>query len=170
MADNHRIKLKIGDAEFEAEGAPDAVQAQYESFLAALAAVPTKSAKPKSLAERDAFVPDTEYDDALNNRVFELREDGLVVLRVQPTTDQREADALAMILYGYRRLKNEEHVLATQLLRAARQSGLGIDRVDRAIGAYPPRFVLRGGQRKGTTYTLTTQGAARAEEVIAQLF
>jgi hypothetical protein len=172
MPDVHRIKVKLGDAEFEAEGSQEAVQAQYDRFLEAVALIGAKPAKtpPNSLREKHVFTPDAEFDDALMSRVFELRDDGLVVLRVQPTTDERDADALVMLLFGYRRLKNEQQVLATQLLKAARQSGLGIERVDRAIATYMPRFILRGGQRKGTTYTLTTQGAVRAEEVIEQMF
>lgn len=163
MAEIHRIKIKLGDAEFEAEGAEDKVQAQYEQFLALLERVGTKPSA-KSPASKSA----STLDDSRIARLFELRPDGVVVLRLRPE-GLESADIVALLLYGYRKLKNEESVLATQVLKAARLSGLGIERVDRAAESYVPRFILPGGARKGTKYTLTMQGVTKAEEVAAQI-
>jgi hypothetical protein len=158
----HKIKVKLGDAEFEAEGTEDTVQAQYDQFLAVL----EKSggaAKPKTTAR-----PASE-DDASLARIFDVRQDGTLSFRVHPPDTIDGSDALALLLLGYRRLGTKENVLSTQLQKSARQSGLGEQRIDQLAQPHIPRFILRGGQRKGTTYTLTTQGISRAWEVAAQM-
>jgi len=166
MAEVHRIKVKFGDAEFEAEGAEDKVQAQYDQFLAALA-----RAVPKPNPSTPLPQPGTPEALAINGllgRLFELRADGVVVLKVRPEAVE-PADIVGLLLLGYRKLKSEESVLATQLLKAARLSGFGYERIDRAAEAYMPTFIMRGGSRKGTNYTLTTQGVTKAEEIAAQI-
>jgi hypothetical protein len=162
----HRIKVKLGEAEFEAEGAEDKVQAQYDQFLAALEQAKTKQPL-KSTAARAGDVP--TIDDARITSIFELRPDDMVILRFHPPDTVEASDAITLLLFGYLRLKNQENVLATQLLRAAKQCGLGIDRIDKAVDPYVPQYILRGGQRKGTTYRLTTRGIARAQEVAAAM-
>jgi hypothetical protein len=168
----HRIKIKLGDAEFEAEGAEDKVQAQYEQFLAAMERAGAQPAKPKPR------VGDAQHgggggaaggnSDQLG-RIFEFRQDGLIVFRVHPPETMDQADVLALLLLGYRKLGDKNNVLSTQLSRSARQSGLGDVRIDLMAQPHIPRFILRGGQRKGTTYTLTTQGETRAQEVAAAM-
>ena len=96
----HKIKIKLGDAEFEAEGVAETVQAQYDQFLSALDRVGQKTATPnKSSAVEKPPLPGT-LDDALLGRIFDLRQDGVVALRVLPKGDSREADAFLLILYG----------------------------------------------------------------------
>jgi hypothetical protein len=167
MAGAHRIKIKLGDAEFEAEGSEDRVQSQYEQFLAALDRTSTKA--PAKVSTAETKTETRSVDDTVVARVFELRSDGVVALRFRLPEETEPADQILLLLYGYRRLKQEESVLATQLLRAAAVSGLGIDRIDRAADAHIPRFILRGGQKKGTNYMLTNQGMGRAEEMVGGL-
>jgi hypothetical protein len=172
---NHKIKFKLGDAEFEAEGAEEAVQAQLERFLAALearaaVAPPPKPATSANHPNGNAEAPATgEFDESLLPRIFELRQDGVVALRVLPKGSDKEGEALLLILLGFRRLKNEEHVLATQLLRASSYSGVGVYRPAHALAQYD-RFLIRGGQRKGTTYSLNNQGIVKAQEIAMQIF
>src|ERR1043166_6447097 len=97
-------------------------------------------------------------------RMFELRADGVIALRVLPKGDEREADAFLLILYGYRRLKGDEDILGTQLLRSAQHSGIDTYRPAHALASYD-RYVIRGGQRKGSTYSLNNQGIIKAEEI-----
>jgi hypothetical protein len=166
---NHRIKIKLGDSEFEAEGAPDSVQAQYEQFLAALDRSGTKAAAPAGKGNPAQQSNPNGLDDATWGRIFELRPDGFVTLKLLPKGDEREADAFLLILYGYRRLKQEETVMATHLLRAAEYSGLSAYRPAHALATHE-RYVIRGGQKKGSTYALNNQGLAKAEEIAAKIF
>jgi hypothetical protein len=175
MVGAHRIKIKLGEAEFEAEGSEQSVQAQYELFLAALERKSVKEpdiSNPKANGadeqERQAMPPRV-FDETLLARIFELRQDGVVTLRVLPKGNGKEADALLLLLLGYRRLKNEEDVLATHLLRAARYSGVSIYRPAHALADHE-QFLIRGGQKKGSTYSLNNQGLTKAEEIAAKIF
>ena len=159
----HKIKVKIGDAEFEAEGAEERVQGQYDQFLAALHKAAPSPKSPTKPALDDAGT------DARLGRIFELKQDGSIVFRVHPPDTFDGSDQLALLLLGYRKLGGKDHVLSTQLLKSARNSGLGEVRIDQLAQPYIPRFILRGGQRKGTTYTLTTQGETKAQEVAMQM-
>lgn len=165
----HKIKVKLSDAEFEAEGAEDKVQAQYDQFLQALAVQSANPSKPKEKAGGVSEGAGAPEDDARLSRIFDLGQDGLILFRAHPPDTVEAADKLALLLLGYRRLASKVHVLSTQLSRSARQSGLGDVSIDTTAKPYIPRFVLKGGQRKGTTYTLTTQGLTRAWEVAAQM-
>jgi hypothetical protein len=166
-----RIKIKLGDAEFEAEGSEESIQAQYSQFLEALQrTAPKASTATNSLkSDQNGAAPVGNVDESLLARLFDLRADGIVALRVLPKGADKEADALLLILYGYRRVKNEEQVLATQLLRAAEQSGVSIYRPAHALAAYD-QYVIRGGQRKGSSYSLNNQGILKAEEVAIKIF
>lgn len=175
--DPKRVRMKIGDAEFEAEVPTDeVVQQMYDRFLAAIekrvGEAPTMGAK--MLPKVGDAAPGTneksgEAADGLVSRIFELRADGFVTLKMLPKGDQKEADSFLLILYGYRKLKNEETVLATHLLRAAEYSGLQAYRPAHALTVHD-RYVIRGGYKKGSTYALNNQGLVKAEEIAAKIF
>jgi hypothetical protein len=174
MTETKRIKMKIGDAEFEADVPADQVQPMYDQFLAALQnrgpAKPTAPSVPLgNLPPDPPLTPPAAFDQTMLQRVFELRADGFVTLKLLPKGDNKEADAFLLLLFGYRRLKNEEVVLATHLLRAAELSGLSAYRPAHALAVHE-RYVIRGGQKKGSTYALNNQGVTKAEEVVTKIF
>lgn len=162
----HKVRVKIGDAEFEAEGSEQTVKEQYESFLASLAASPANGGK-KAAEEPPPKDPDTN-NERLIARAFK-DEGGILSLRLHPKGDNRDADALLMILYGYLMLRNERDVLSTHLARSASQTGLGLDRLDRTM-AKNEAFCGRGGERKGTYWSLNNMGIEKAKELIATNF
>jgi len=177
MSDTHKLRIRIGDAEFEAEGSESSVKAQYDAFLQALAAQGAAEARapaapgsaPKDHIEQNGEPDESAgVDEALIEKAYLLGKDGLVSLKYLPKSDQREADALLLILFGYTTLKQADAVLGTQLTRAARQSGISIDRVDRALAKHDT-LLLKGGARKGVKYSLNNQGRVKAQEMLKQM-
>jgi hypothetical protein len=192
MTEFRRLKMKIGEAEFEADVLENEVGPMYCQFLSMLerrSQVPagfhgtgiqtgpinaylakTDLRQPAiGATTRAASADDSEaFDQASLTRIFDLRKDGAVTLKVLPTGPDTSADAMLLILYGYYRLKNETYVLATQLFRAAERSGI---RLHRPAAEYVrnSRFVIRGGQRKGSHYSLSSQGLAMATEITAKI-
>jgi hypothetical protein len=166
----HKVRIKIGDAEFEAEGSEESVKQQYADFLAALSARASTSTPPPSPPPPNGAGASTgDVGTDLINRVFKIDGD-LVSLQFLPKGENVNADALMLILYGYHALKNQQMILGTQLVRAANQSGLGLDRVDRSLDGYEGQnMVLKGGVRKGTKYGLNNQGKKKAEEMLKAL-
>src|ERR1700688_1945521 len=124
MTEVRRLKMKIGEAEFEADVPEDEVQPMYHQFLSMLERrCQAADAKADQKAAIEATVRagssvqalGETLDDAVLARLFDLREDGAVTLKVLPTGPDTNADAMLLLLYGYQRLKNEDYVLATQL-------------------------------------------------------
>jgi hypothetical protein len=162
-----RIKVKIGDAEFDAEGEPDDIKAQYEAFLDMLQDSQQRAPAPPAGSQGLPPGQKVEIDDALK-RVFDLGESGLISLKVLPRGDNAAADALLLLLFGYRKISGNESVFAVTLAKAAKKSGVIFERVDRAIEPHR-NLVGRGGLRRGATYTINNQGIAEAEKMIPQL-
>lgn len=165
----HKIQVRLGDAEFSAEGSEDAVKEQYGQFLelvrgrvAAPPRQPTSTALAAAAAQPPASV------DALTDRVFDRDKAGKVSLKALPTGASRDADALVLLLYGYRKLLDVHAIVGSQLLRAARQSGLQIDRVDIPL-AVRAEFITTAGARRGKRYGLNNRGVAYAEDLLARV-
>jgi hypothetical protein len=135
MTEIRRVKMKFGDAEFEADVPEDRIQLIYDRFIGTLrqhcrthfepiggdGRTPAHADCPAigaDTVERLTGIPEF-IDDGSLRRLFDLHEDGVVILKVLPVGAGRGAESLLLILYGYRRLKNKDGVLATQLHRAA---------------------------------------------------
>jgi hypothetical protein len=192
MTEIRRVKMKFGDAEFEADVPEDRIQPMYDRFIFTLEQrswTPhrTLNAGRRPFADASAYiasrfvsspagdteaklsvVPSEPADIRQLRRLFDLRQDGVVTLRALPPGAGRRAEALLLILYGYRWLKNEEGVLATQLHRAAEQSGISIRCAAYELASYG-RFVNRIGQRKGSAYSLNDEGLVMAQEISSVL-
>jgi hypothetical protein len=156
--------MKIGDAEFEAEVAEDKVQLMYGQFLSIL----DHEGRDSPTRARSVESPREIFDRGMLTRIFDLHEDGAVVLKVLPEDHDKEADAILLLLYGYRLLKNEECVMATQLFHAAEKSGISLRRPVNLCDRNS-RFVTRQGQRKGSNYSLNSYGLAMAKEITARI-
>jgi len=180
MTEFRRLKMKIGEAEFEADVPENKVQPMYAQFLFLLERR-NQSARPIAANAQEPEVKasfavgsSTEHplgettDRALLTRIFALREDGAVTLKMLPNGADKNADALLLLLYGYHRLKNEEYVLATELFRAAEWSGILLRRPAKEL-VRNGRFLIRGGQRKGSHYSLNSRGLAMAKEIAAKM-
>ena len=186
----YKVRIKIGDAEFEAEGEKATVDAQFAAFLAAMSAQPKPAPAahaPQPLHASGAATAGDQgggngngdgggdngqngdaLDSAMLKKAFSNAKD-MVSLNMLPNkSSSKESDTLLMLLYGFMVLKGQEMVLGTQLIRAARQSGITLARVDRAIAKYDT-LLLKGGQRKGVKYGLNNQGQRKAKEMITEL-
>ncbi len=182
MTSPHKLHIKIGHVEFNAEGSEATVNSQYQKFIEVIKAVGFPPGSPPSTPASDAgdngkngeqpqgllTVQEPPPDSALLNKAF-LHQDDSVSLRVLPSTDHKEADATLMILYGFKVLKGKTDVSASDLLEAAKQSGLGLARLDKVLTGYTAYF-RKGGQRKGSRYGLTNPGIAHAEKLLRELF
>jgi hypothetical protein len=163
----HTLRIKIGDAEFEASGTEETVREQYRLFLDVLAANPPRETVNRSAPPKQENGV-TEVPEATVQRAFAVDGDRLS-LRVLPSGDNRDADALLMLLWGFEKLRGETTVSATTLMRAGRESGLQIVRIDRVIVVHSQYYQV-GGRLKGTRYGLNNPGRSYAAKLVADLF
>lgn len=172
MAETAKIQVKIGNAEFSAEGSEGVVQKQFDLFMAALERVPAAMSHAAPAVLQQAVggngSAQGEVTGDVLSRLFLEDKGGYVSLRVMPKTGNPHADALILLLYGYNKLKSQTDTLALHLLVSAKQSGFPLPRIDRTIDAHKSLF-NRGGQKRGTRYALNNQGVLFAEDLIRQM-
>ena len=172
-----KLRVKIGQHEFEAEGPPDQVAAQFADWKALIS---TSAAEPKTPGD-DAFMRLSKAAEEVKTRdgfraipwdVFHVDDKrDLLSLTVHPTGESRDADALLLLLWGYKMAKEKDEVPVTILKYSLEQSGIRPGRIDRAMAPHlAAGWVLKGGHGKGGKYRLTNIGATKAEEMARRLF
>ncbi|MBI4480091.1 MAG: hypothetical protein HY651_08725 [Acidobacteria bacterium] len=177
-----RLKVKIGVHEFDAEGPPDQVAAQFQVWKELISANPVQ---PDTQQKRIApGIPSelitegrTREGFAVPWDIFSIDSDkDLMTLRVHPPAgDTRDADAILLVMYGYRRAGNEGQGIAevpvTKLKESLDVSGIRIARIDRAAAPHlKAGYLLKAGRGKGGIYRLTNTGHAKADEMARRLF
>lgn len=174
--DSHRLRVKIGEHEFEAEGSAESVTAQFEAWkeLIALASHPLK--KPNDgFLKLSRAAEEAKTTDGFRAATWDIydcdEKKRLVSLKVHPTGESRDADALLLILWGYKMSFSLDEVPVTLLKTSMERSGIHTGRIDRSIAPLQSQgLVLKGGHGKGGKYRLTTIGLSRAEEMARILF
>jgi hypothetical protein len=180
--DTYRMRVKIGTAEFEAEGPEEAVRADYQAFLTSLVErVPERAPEAQAITQSiiDPATPleTTEPSSTSGQSPDDIKalfdynpKRKIVSLRFPPQGADRLPKTLLLTLYGYKRLAGEDEVPVTLLKAALVLAGLSVDRVDRI--AEPLRregLILKGGKAKGGKYRLTNPGISKAESDAREL-
>ena len=169
MAD-HKLKVRVGAHEFEAEGSQESVERQFQMWkelIVAAPAGPTLASPPPLTGQTLPPQGQTQGDGF--EKLF--RKEGLVVmLAVLPNGgDDRETNAALLVLLGQKLLVGEDQITGTRLMQGLNRSGINVERVDRMFGDIMGQYVIRSGVRKAVRYRLTTLGLNRAQEIAKEL-
>lgn len=180
-AGSYRLKVRLGSHEFEADGPEEVVREQFAIFLQAANSLGAAAPSPRSNSQSESGQGNGEQGrageseegngdvESMWNRAYKRNGDRLS-LHVLPQTKTQNADAILLLLYGYQTILKQESVKTTDAMDAAKQSGLRIDRIDRNLPASHNALVIRGGNGKGTRYSLNNRGLAYAQELLEQMF
>jgi hypothetical protein len=150
----YKLRIKIGDAEFEAEGPQEVVQKAFEKFLGAAEKAPGLPAKKP---HADEMKPPSigapvggAIDPANLQRMFDVDpKRGVVSLRVLPPDGPNKAcDAGILILYGAQTLLRVHDVPVTKFKAGLVKSGVQFDRVNNMMAPYS-RIIIKGGTGVG---------------------
>jgi hypothetical protein len=164
-----RIKVRIGDHEFEAEGPPELVQAQFEAFRELIKSNPiqrNESPLTTETAEITSVPGPTAQSHVKLEKIMAV--DGRVVsLTALPASTE---DAALLILLGNKDMRNNLTVTGQEIGDGLAQSGQLVARVDRIMEKHiSDALVLKLGLGRGTRYRLTNQGLARALTIAREL-
>jgi hypothetical protein len=171
--DNYRLKVKIGEFEFDAEGPPEIVQSQFQAFKELVVAVPAKAptAAPEPPREPAPNNGNGRSDlasvDSALSKIMRV-ENRVVSLTVATETID---DAVLLLLYGQRILRNNEAPTGSEIVDGVTATGgLDMGRSDRLF----ERIARNGdivvtGERRGKRYRLTNTGINRARQIAAGL-
>jgi hypothetical protein len=161
-----KIRIKIGEHEFEAEGTPESVQSQFEAFQSLISGLANK------LAPREPSKPLQSIDNSEDGTRVPLgrimRVQGRVVsLTALPTNLE---DAALLIMLGNLDLRENESVTGQEIGDGLAQSGRTVPRVDRVVGPLiNEAFVLKSGFKRSSRYRLSNSGHQKALAVAREL-
>lgn len=159
--DSTKLKLKIGEHEFEAEGPPDIVQAQFEAFRQLVSAAPSKPsttppAPPSGVGNEDVALDKIMQHDS---RIVSLTIGG-----------ESLQDEVLLLLLGQMRFRQNESVTGGEILEGLRQQRGTVGRIDYRLAQMADAGMIRSfGTRRARRYRLTNQGLTRAQELAATL-
>ena len=170
--ESYKLHLKIGPHEFSAEGPVEVVKQDFELWKALIQEVPVQVA-PAAPVEQNGKPPANTSGPAKEQMdkvyLFDDKRD-LLSLRILPRSDDRYADAVLLVLLGYKLIKHLDEVMVTQLKPAMRQSGCMVERIDQVAAKYVRQgFLNKGGMGKGGRYSLTNSGIEKAAALLHNL-
>jgi len=185
--ENYRLKVKFGQYEFDAEGPPDVVQAQFVAFQEMVAKLPTLAAQasavqaptPPAHVQTEEPAPennggsqataklDAAGTDASLSKIMKV-ENRIVSLTARPPTAE---DAALLLLYGQRMLRNNDACTGSELVDGLeRTGGIDIGRSERLFERISRSGdILTTGERRAKRYRLTNAGVNKARQIAANL-
>jgi len=161
--ENTRIKIKIGNHEFEAEGPSKIVQEQFEAFKQLIVSEPQHVApSPKTPTEAKAHGATLDKETGKLDSICRV-EGRVVSLTVKP---EAAANGALLVMLGQRIYRESETVTASELIDGLEQSGYTPDRLNRIMQPLADEgSVVRIGKKKGTRYRFTNQGLSKAQAI-----
>lgn len=177
MSESYRLKVKLGDYEFDAEGPHDVVQAQFEAFQGLVTSIPRSVPAPtppvSPLVQEETSngirsnILDVAAIDAALSTIMKV-ENRIVSLTVPPKAVD---DAVLLVLYGQKMMRNNESVTGGEIVDGLTATGgLDVGRSDRLLERVARNGdVIMIGERRGKRYRLTNAGANKARQVAASL-
>jgi hypothetical protein len=168
--DTYRLKVKIGEHEFEAEGDPETVKQQFEVFKS-LVTMPTPVTAgvhtPHAGGRVEIFETPLPLAESANLQRI-MRQDGRVISLTARA--ENPEDAVLLIMLGQRALRENDSVTGMELSEGLGVSGIRVGRVDRLLDRIAGTgLVIVIGQHRGRRYRLTNAGLARGREIAATL-
>lgn len=160
----YKLKVKIGDFEFEAEGPAEDVQQQFAAFKELISSVsPIK--KTSDIAEQTQNATSTNHN---NNTPPALEKVTRVDDRIVSLTGRADStpEAIMVILLGQKTFRSNESVTGGEIIDGLKQSGIVVPRIDYQLDKMATEgSVIKFGTGRASRYRLTNQGAARAQEI-----
>ncbi len=160
-----KIRLKLSDNEFEAEGPDELIRAHLSEFKGMVKNAVPEELQPRLANPAEPTVPlDLIYQPDKTLKPL--------TLRVLPSTDHRMlkqvANTLLLVLYGFHETLGVNEVPVLSAAQAIRRSGLvKVQRLSNAFLALrSDGLALKIGLGKGTSYQLTSTGQNAARELI----
>jgi len=154
--ETQKLKMKIGDHEFEAEGPVDTVQGQFLAWKELIAGTPTKRVEPS---------PDKPEGGTSQPPKLEFEKVMKVEGRVVSLTARAESlkETALLILLGQKELRGNQEVTGSEIMDGLRQSGYAIQRADIVMDKLSADGdVITIGVHRGRRYRLSNSGLSLA--------
>ena len=163
--EKYRLKIKIGDNEFEAEGSESTVKAQFEAFRDLVLNAPVNVQPPPKPANNNPQVLDTNSNNTTDEHLERIMnvDKRVVSLTIKPSGVD---EAILLLLYGQKVLRDNSSVTGAEIIEGLETTGLRVARIDRNMEkAGEEGDVIVIGQRRSKRYRLTNQGITKARDI-----
>jgi hypothetical protein len=178
MTNSNKFQMSVNGNEFNAEGDSELVRELFKEWKQLLAQQkPTEpkplivSPKPSRLSHAVEEIKGRDGKLSLPWDIFQVDDKRkTIALLVNPSGETGHADAVLLVLYGFKQSWDMDEVKVTTLKKCLAVSGLRPDRIDRTMSPYVPQFVFKTGRGPGSKYRLTTPGFERADGLARSLF
>lgn len=186
MPDTYRLKIKIGNHEFEAEGDPQVVHEQFQIFKELVGNAPPDiqsptanspfrpSLHPSLMPATDPMPPlpmtppETPAVTEIPLEKIMRQEDRVVSLTVRAANAE---DAILLLLLGQKMLRGNDAVKGNEVMSGISSTGgLSIQRSDRLLEKLArDGDVIIFGEHRAKRYRLTNTGLNRARSIAADI-
>jgi hypothetical protein len=158
----YRLKLKVGNHEFDAEGPVEAVQSQFEAWKELIAIAPRQKDDTPASGGQQEKIADGDSPTLPLDKIMRI-EERIISLTAPP---ELAPEAALLILFGQRQFRSNESVTGNEMMSGLQQSGFRMARVDRILdNLASDGLVIRSGQHRGTRYRLSNTGLTRAQGI-----
>jgi hypothetical protein len=179
VTETYRLKIKIGQHEFEAEGAADVVQKQFQAFKELIVSLPEASvpqlSNPIAEASRNPALATRNWNTEPNappsaptnapdfSKIMKV-DDRIISLTVRPESLE---DAVMLILLGQKELRASELSTGGEIMRGLMATGgFSVTRIDKTLaklGRLGDLIVI--GDHRSKKYRLTNAGLTRVRQI-----
>ena len=163
--DTCKLKIKVGQHEFEAEGPTEIVQEQFLAFKELASTIPSHDPAKTNVSDEPAK-PSRPKPDEIDDKLSEImRVEGRIVsLMIKP---EKVDAALLLLLYGQKVLRDNNAVSGAEIFDGVKATGgLAVSRVDKLLEkAGKAGDVIVMGERRSKRYRLTNAGLAKARSI-----
>jgi hypothetical protein len=164
-----KLKIKVGEHEFEAEGPVEIVQAQLEAFKTLISVAQTAPSPAKTQESKEQAQNQYVNGSPINVGIEKIMHVAgrVVSLTALPASTE---DAALLIILGNKDLRNNVSVTGQEIGDGLAQSGRPVPRVDRIMEkALSDALILKTGVKRATRYRLTNQGQSKAMAIAKEL-
>ena len=165
--ENYKLKMRIGDHEFDAEGPGDIVQAQFAVFRELVeAAAKTPAPTPTVVTAAESTPPSAKNGELMLDKIMRM-EGRVVSLTARGSSLEQE---IFLLMLGQRNLRNSDSVSGAEILDGLRLTGRTVSRIDYQLDKMTDAGdVITVGSNRGRRYRLTNRGFAKAQELAMDL-
>ncbi|MHB8501876.1 MAG: hypothetical protein ACYDCG_02635 [Candidatus Acidiferrales bacterium] len=153
--ETQKLKIKVGEHEFEAEGPIDVVQAQFAAWKELIVNAPLKANELAAKTERPNEKTAPQLPHLALDRIMKV-EGRVVSLTARAETLDETA---LLILLGQKELRGNQEVTGSEIMDGLRQSGYAIPRADTLMDRLSADGnVITVGVHRSRRYRLSNSG------------
>ena len=161
MDNQARVKIKVGEHTFEAEGSPEDVKEQYRLFVDLIGSMPQapqpipQTPSPQEPVYIQTLPPPTTVtvNEGALDKIMNV--DGRIVsLTVRPKSLQ---EAILLLLLGHKALRASEYTTGAEIIDGLKTTGgLTFSRIDKLMEKISDDGdIIINGERRGKKYRMT---------------